>query len=265
MLHDRSISVVIPAFEEALHIGRVIATMPRFVDAIFVVDDSSRDGTREVAISAGDPRVKVIRHDTRRGVGAAISTGYAAALAASGPAGPEDAVAVMAGDGQMAPEDLAAVVMPIVRGQADYVKGERFWHHAVRGKMGLPRWIGGQVFSRLTSLAVGQRITDSQCGYTAISRRALVALDLRGLWPSFGYPNDLLGQVAARGFEIREVPVEPVYGDETSKLRFRHLPPFFFLIARAAVRRARRKSENVSPVRMTRPSRPLRRAEDVSP
>lgn len=257
MLHDRSISVVVPAFEEALHIGHVIATMPRFVDAIYVVDDASGDGTQEAALSCGDPRVKVIRHDCRKGVGAAISTGYAAAR--------EDAIAVMAGDGQMAPEDLAAVVMPIVRDQADYVKGERFWHRAVRGKMGFPRWIGGQVFSRLTSLAIGQPITDSQCGYTAISRRAMAALDLPGLWPSFGYPNDLLGQLAARGFRIREVPVQPVYGEEKSKLKLRHLPPFFFIIARAGLRRARSEERGTSPVGGTKRGESLHMAEDASP
>ena len=256
MLHERSIAVVIPAFQEALHVGRVVATMPRFVDAIYVVDDASTDGTGAVALSVGDPRVKVLRHETRKGVGAAISTGYEAAR--------DDAIAVMAGDGQMAPEDLAAVVMPIVRDQADYVKGDRFWHHGVRAKMGLPRWIGGQVFSRLTSIAIGQPITDSQCGYTAIARDALLALDLAGLWPSFGYPNDLLGQIAARGLRIREVPVQPIYGDETSKLKLRHLPPFFFLIARAGVRRARARKEAVSPIRTTRRSEPLRRAPDVS-
>lgn len=257
MLHDRTIGVVVPAFQEALHIGRVIASMPRFVDAIYVVDDASTDGTSEVALSIGDPRVKLLRHPTRKGVGAAISTGYAAST--------EDAVAVMAGDGQMAPEDLAAVVMPILRDQADYVKGERFWHHGVRGKMGLPRWIGGQVFSRLTSLAIGQPITDSQCGFTAIARETLAELDLAGLWPSFGYPNDLLGQIAARGFKIREVPVQPVYGDETSKLRLRHLPPFFFLIARAGYRRARPKRKRMSPIRMTSAPKPLRKVPDASP
>lgn len=257
MLHDRSIAVVVPALNEAGRIGRVIATMPRFVDAIYVIDDGSHDGTREAALSTGDPRVKVIRHDVRQGVGAAIRTGYREAV--------EEAIAVMAGDGQMAPDDLAAVVMPVVRDQADYVKGERFWHRGVRGKMGLPRWLGGQVFSQLTSLAIGQRITDSQCGYTAIARHAVEALDLAGLWPSFGYPNDLLGQLAVRGLRIREVPVQPIYGDEQSKLKLRHLPPFFFIIARAAVRRARAPEGSVSPVRTTPGPGPLRPREDVSP
>ena len=236
MLKNRVITVVVPAYQEEAHVGRVIRTMPSFVDHIIVVDDASLDRTSEVARRAGDGRVRIIRHVSRRGVGAAIATGYSAALALT--SSHEDAIAVMAGDGQMAPEDLEAVVSPVIDGGADYVKGDRFGEHGVRRAMGLPRWLGGQVFSRLTSLAVGQPVSDSQCGFTAISRRALLSLDLPGLWPSFGYPNDLLGQLGARGARVHEVPVRAIYGSEISKLRLRHLPPIFFLIARAAARRA---------------------------
>ncbi len=265
MLQGRSVFVVVPAFHEEAHIGRVIETMPHFVDRIIVVDDGSSDRTSERAheasarahaaaggrdgadehdrAHAGAPRTIVVRHPARRGVGAALATGYRTALevpvAEPGSDGGQDAIAVMAGDGQMHPDDLASVVLPIVRGAAEYVKGDRFGDPGVRGMMGWPRWIGGQVFSRLTSLAVGQTITDSQCGFTAISRRALQAIDLDGLWPSFGYPNDLLGQLAARRARIHQVAVRPVYGSEISKLRPRHLPPIFFLIGRAATRPAR--------------------------
>lgn len=233
MLQGRSVIVVVPAFREEAHIGRVVETMPRFVDRIVVVDDASDDRTGERA--RADARVLVVRHPVRRGVGAAITTGYRTALSLS--RHDSDGIAVMAGDGQMHPDDLASVVLPVVRGAADYVKGDRFGDPSVRALMGWPRWIGGQVFSRLTALAVGQPITDSQCGYTAISARALRGLDLDGLWPSFGYPNDLLGQLASRRAQIRQVPVRPIYGNEISKLRLKHLPPIFFLIGRAAVRR----------------------------
>ena len=147
----------------------------------------------------------------------------------------------MAGDGQMDPNELEAVALPIVTGAADYVKGDRFGDPTVRQSMGLPRWIGGQVFTRLTSAAIDQPISDSQCGFTALARGAALELDLAGLWPSFGYPNDLLGQLAARSLRVAEVPVRPVYGGETSKLRLRHLPPIFWLIGRAAVRRRFRR------------------------
>ncbi len=230
--------VVVPAFHEELHVGRVIETMPAFVDDIFVIDDGSTDRTGAVALATGDARVHVEPHPRPRGVGGALITGYGLALART--TRPTDALCVMAGDGQMDPDDLERVALPIVRGEADYVKGDRFGDSTVRQSMGLPRWIGGQVFTRLTSAAIGQRISDSQCGYTALSRGAALQLDLAGMWAGFGYPNDLLGQLKARDLRVAEVPVRPVYGDEVSKLRLRHLPPIFYLIGRAAVRRRRR-------------------------
>ena len=237
--------VVVPAFHEELHVGRVIETMPRFVDDILVIDDGSADRTGAVALATGDERVHVEPHPRPRGVGGALITGYRLALRRT--SRPTDALCVMAGDGQMDPNDLERVALPIVRGEADYVKGDRFRDPTVRRSMGLPRWIGGQVFTRLTSAAIGQRISDSQCGYTALSRAAAQQVDLDGMWPGFGYPNDLLGQLKALDLRVAEVPVRPVYGDEVSKLRLRHLPPIFYLIARAAVRRRR----SMSPRRTT--------------
>lgn len=237
MLEGSRVVVVVPAFREEVLVGRVVRTMPLFVDRVLVVDDGSDDATGERALAVGDPRVTVLRHDVRKGVGAALTTGYRAALELT--ERDTDAICVMAGDAQMDPDDLAAIAGPIVGGEADYVKGDRMGQPGVRRSMGTPRWVGGKVFSRLTGLAVGVPIHDSQCGYTALSRAAVGGLDLTGLWPSFGYPNDLLGQLAARKMRIAEVPVRPVYGSEVSKLRLRHLPPIFFLIARAAVRARR--------------------------
>jgi len=235
MLEGSRVVVVVPAFREEAHVGGVVRSMPAFVDRMIVVDDGSDDATSARARDAGDPRVVVLRHPRRRGVGAALTTGYLEALRLTDR--PTDALCVMAGDGQMDPGDLRQVALPVVRGEADYVKGTRFRDAEVRASMGLPRWIGGQVFSRMTALAIGHPITDSQCGFTALARGAAEALDLPGLWPSFGYPNDLLGQVAARGQRIAEVPVRPIYSGQDSKLRLRHLPPIFWLIGRAALRR----------------------------
>lgn len=237
MLAGSRVVVVVPAFLEEAHVANVIATMPSFVDSIVLVDDGSVDRTSERARSVGDTRLYIERHPQRRGVGAALTTGYRRALMLT--ERPTDALCVMAGDGQMRPDELEAVALPVVRGLADYVKGDRFGDPAVRRSMGMPRWIGGQVFTRLTSAAIGQRISDSQCGFTALARGAALQLDLDGLWPSFGYPNDLLGQLAARNLRVAEVPVTPTYGAETSKLRLRHLPPIFWLIGRAALRRRR--------------------------
>lgn len=234
MLEGRRIVVVIPAFEEERHVGGVVATMPAFVDAMVVVDDGSGDRTSETALAVGDARVVVERHPERRGVGAALTTGYRRAIELT--SSPRDALCVMAGDGQMDPHDLERVARPIVMGDADYVKGDRFGDANVRQSMGIGRFVGGHTFTRLTSLAIGQRISDSQCGFTALARHAAEELDLEGMWPGFGYPNDLLGMVKARKLRVKEVPVRPIYGNQTSKLRLRHLPPILYLIGRAAVR-----------------------------
>jgi glycosyltransferase involved in cell wall biosynthesis len=209
--------------------------MPDWVDAVVVVDDASRDGTAEAAHGVGDARVEVLRHERNRGVGAAIATGYRRAAATAG--GARDAFVVMAGDGQMDPRDLSGLVDPITRGEADYVKGDRFrWRDGMRAFPPV-RLLGGLAFSWATSRAIGVPVSDSQCGYTALAREACTRLDLDALWPGYGYPNDLLSQLALRGLRIAEAPVRPVYADEVSRLRARHVPVMAALVARAWVRR----------------------------
>lgn len=227
--------VVVPAWNEALRIGRVVGTVPEWVDEIVVVDDASQDGTAAAALAAGDPRVVVETHPANRGVGAAIVTGYRRACAS--PGAPRDAFAVMAGDGQMDPRDLRAVVEPVTTGVADYVKGDRFHRAAGPSTMPFSRRIGGLAFSWATSRAIGRPISDSQCGYTAVSRAACESLDLGAVWTGYGYPNDLLSMVTLRGLRIVEVPVRAVYAGEVSRLRARHLPVVAALVLRAWCRR----------------------------
>jgi len=232
MLSRSVVAVVVPAYNEARLLAVTLATMPDFVDLIVVVDDASGDDTARVAALTGG-RVRVERHAQNRGVGAAIATGYRAAVQAGA-----DVIAVMAADAQMHPDDLAAVALPVVLGDVDYVKGDRLAHPEVRRIMPRARRWAGRVLSWLTRVAAGLPVlSDSQCGYTAISARAVAGLGLDRLYPRYGYPNDLLGMLAAGGFTIRDVPVRPVYGDERSGVRPWHVLIILALIARIAVRR----------------------------
>ncbi|MCC6524373.1 MAG: glycosyltransferase family 2 protein [Polyangiaceae bacterium] len=226
--------MIVPARDEAARVGEVCRTMPAFVDHIVVVDDASRDATADRA-RAADPRVELVRHARNRGVGAALVTGYRRALALGA-----DVAAVMAGDGQMAPAELERVVGPVVAGAADYVKGERLSHPDVRRRVPAVRYWGLRALAPLASLATGLDVTDSQCGYTAVSRAALAAIELDALWPRYGYPNDLLARLALAGQRIVEVPVSPLYHGGKSGLRPRHFAVMLGLIARGAVRRAGR-------------------------
>jgi len=230
MWQSAKVAVVVPCFREARLIERTLAGMPAFVDLIVVVDDASDDGTSAVVLGARDPRVELVVHAQNRGVGAAIVSGYRAALAADC-----DVLVVMAGDAQMAPEDLLRVVEPVALGHASYVKGNRF-QHSRRSDMPLARRIAGRILAIATRLATGLAVDDCQCGYTAISRSAALGLPLEDLWPRFGYPNDLLGMLAARALSVVEVPVRPVYGDERSGVRAWHALSILVLIARRYLR-----------------------------
>lgn len=230
MFQGHRVAVVVPAHNEALLIGRVIDTMPDWVDVVVVVDDASTDATAAVVSAKDDVRVRLVRHVRNKGVGAAIATGYVEAM------GQADVVAVMAGDGQMDPADLEAVIEPVVSQRASYCKGVRTWHPR-RAEMPILRRWGTQGLAWLTGKALRiERLADSQCGYTAIASRVVGELDLQGLWPRFGYPNDLLGQLRQRGIAIAQVPVRPVYATERSELRARHGAVILWLIARAAYR-----------------------------
>lgn len=232
MIDSRRIAVVIPAKNEARFVGAVVRTLPSFVDRAIVVDDGSEDDT---AAAARDARsdVIVIRHATSRGVGGAIVAGYRRALEDGA-----DVVAVMAGDGQMDPCELRDVVDPVVAGAAGYVKGNRLRHPDVWRAMPFRRLVGTAVLGVLTARVTGLAVGDSQCGYTAIGRAALQRLDLDAIWTGYGYPNDLLAALARAGVVVREVTVRPVYGDEDSGLRARHVGRILWILGRAARMRA---------------------------
>ena len=237
MRGDAHIAVVIPAFREASRIGAVVGTVPDWVDVVVVVDDASADETSSEAVHAGAAwtgasarRFELVRHSHNRGVGAAIVSGYRRAIAAGA-----DVLAVMAGDGQMDPGDLARVVAPIVAGRADYVKGNRF-QHGERRHMPLARRVAGKGLALATRIATGLAVDDSQCGFTAIAASTARTLPLDDLWPRYGYPNDLLGLLAAARCRVEEVPVRPIYAGEPSGIRFWHAGVILALIARRWLR-----------------------------
>lgn len=203
------VAVVVPAFNEARKIAATVASIPDFVDDIFVIDDASTDDTSAHANVARSTPVQVVRHDQNRGVGGAIATGYRRALAAGA-----DIAVVMAGDGQMDPADLPALLAPIADGVADYVKGNRFKHPEIWSAMPRSRIVGNVLLSAATRVTSGYtHVFDSQCGYTAIHRRALEAIDLDVLWARYGYPNDLLSRLYVAGVRVVDVPVRPIYGE----------------------------------------------------
>jgi glycosyltransferase involved in cell wall biosynthesis len=227
MFEGKRIGVVVPAYNEETLICRVIETMPQFVDRVYVVDDCSKDGTCECVApfllqDATRNRVDLVRHAINQGVGAAIVTGYKKALEEG-----IDVVAVMAGDAQMDPTELERVVSPIVRGETDYVKGNRLFTGEAWHLIPKYRYLGNAFLSLLTKVASGYwHVADSQTGYTAISAKTLRLLPLDSLYPRYGYPNHLLVLLNIFDQRVKDVPVSPVYNiGERSGIRLRKVIP----------------------------------------
>ncbi|MBU0516628.1 MAG: glycosyltransferase family 2 protein [Proteobacteria bacterium] len=223
MRYDKKIAVVIPAFNEERQILKVLETMPDFVDAMVVVDDCSRDRTVEVVErhrTERDERVVLIRHETNRGVGAAIGAGYKWVRDNA-----YDVAVVMAGDFQMDPADLDKIVRPVARGRAEYSKGNRLFTGDAWRQIPKIRYFGNSALSLLTKLASGYwHVADSQCGYTAISLRALRRLDLDAIYARYGMPNDFLVKLNIAGCRVVDVAVKPVYRvGERSGIRIRRV------------------------------------------
>lgn len=237
MWHGAKVAVIVPAYQEERIILRTLRRLPSYVDHIYVVDDASTDATIDRVEACRDPRLTLLRHAQNRGVGAAILTGYQAALA-----GGSDLLAVMAADDQMDPQELPALLGPVWCGAFDYAKGNRFLHPDVVHMPRLRRW-GSQLLSALTRSVTALDVDDCQCGFTVLSSLAARGLPLAELWPRYGYPNDLLGMLAAAGCRVADVPVRPVYADEDSGLRAYHALIIIGVIARRW-RRSRGSARN---------------------
>ena len=209
MFRSLRVAAVVPAFNEELKLAATVLSIPDLVDHVLVVDDASADGTFWEAVRLRRRGLEVVRHARNRGVGAAIETGYRRALELG-----VDVAVVMAGDGQMDPADLPALLAPIAEGRAHYAKGNRFRDAGVWRAMPKTRLAGNLALSLATRITSGYRhLFDSQCGYTAASRQALEVIGRQGLFPRYGYPNDLLARLNAAGLTVEDVPVRAVYGE----------------------------------------------------
>jgi glycosyltransferase involved in cell wall biosynthesis len=218
MFKEKIISVVVPAHNEQKLIQKVLQELPHWIDHIIVIDDHSQDATSDKVHERmeTDSRIVLIRHEENRGVGAAICTGYKASLEKG-----VDIAVVMAGDAQMDPADLESLIRPVALEGVDYVKGNRLFEGKAWDIIPRHRYIGNSILSLLTKIASGYwHVADSQCGYTAISKKAMELVDLENIYSRYGMPNDLLVKLNIAECSVRDVPVRPVYNiGEVSEIR----------------------------------------------
>lgn len=229
------IAVVIPSYRVKRQILDVIAGIGEECSEIYVVDDKCPEGSGHfVAAHVKDPRVSVIYNEENRGVGGAVMAGYQAALANGA-----DIVVKVDGDGQMDPRLIPHFVGPILAGNADYTKGNRFYSIFNVRTMPSTRLLGNAILSMLTKLSSGYwNLFDPTNGYTAIHEVALRQLELNDISERYFFESDMLVGLGRIHAVVVDIPMEAVYGGETSNLKiWRILTEFWSKHFKAIIRR----------------------------
>jgi len=200
--------VFIPAFNEEKKIGEVILGIPRKISGfdkveVLVIDDGSHDKTVDVAMNAGAD--KIVSHTTNMGVGATFMTGIRNCIAMNA-----DVAVIIDADLQFDPKDIPKLTVPILNNQLDVVLGSRWLDKKVNG---IPKrkLIGNKIFTKIMSVAAGQKFTDTQSGFVAYSKDALMNITVIN---DFNYSQEAILDLKFKGFRLGEISVSVKYFKE---------------------------------------------------
>lgn len=215
-LRNSRVWIVIPCYKVKAHILRVLEAVPDWVEGVVCVDDKCPEGSADFIEShVVDPRVVVLRLPKNRGVGGAVMAGYAEAERR----GARTLVKVD-GDDQMDLAYLPQLVAPILLGEADYTKGNRFTSLSHITEMPRIRIFGNAALSFLAKLSTGYwNIFDPTNGYTAIESSIIARLASRRVAQRFFFETDVLYHLGTLRAVARDVPIPAKYGDEVSNLK----------------------------------------------
>jgi glycosyltransferase involved in cell wall biosynthesis len=200
------VQALIPAFNEAATIAKVVAGVSPHVAAVCVIDDGSTDGTAEAARRAG---ADVLSNPGDRGKGTAVRAGLARVLE-----GDCTHVLLLDGDMQHLPEEAPLLIAAAMRTGVDVVLGERRFD---RLAMPASRYHANRIGSLALSKFVGVPIRDTQCGFRLFKLDALRGVRLRAR--GYDIETEMLVKLTRRGARIASVPITAVYAGQRSKLR----------------------------------------------
>jgi len=220
MYREKKIALVIPAYNEERLIKPTLETVSDLVDRIYVVNDASTDATATVVeeLSQHDSRIVLITHEKNSGPGQGIITGYKRSAAEG-----YDIAVVVGGDNQMPLDQMAQFLDPLIDGEADYTKGNRFiFLPDTLAKMPKTRLLGNIIITGLTKISSGYyKIMDVVDGYTAITKRVIDLIDWDKAWKGYGYPMDFLIRLNAYGLKVKDIPRSSIYlkGERQSQIK----------------------------------------------
>ncbi len=227
------IAVVVPCFRVENEIENVILSIPGYVRHIIAVNDASPDRTGEILdrLRSRDARVIIVTHRQNQGVGGAMISGFERALELGA-----EVVVKMDGDGQMSASDIPALVAPLIRGKADYAKGNRFWDFRALRQMPLLRRVGNLGLSFLVKAATGYWNCFDPCnGFLAIRADVLEHIPLHKVHRSYFFETSMLSNLGLLNAVVQDVPLPARYANEVSSLSVRKVlwefPPRLAVLA----------------------------------
>lgn len=230
----QSIAVVIPCYKVQDSVLDVIARIGPEVERIYAIEDACPQGTYEALLKCPDSRLVILRNEANLGVGGAVMLGYAQAM--------HDNMTIVVkidGDGQMNPELIPVFAAPILRGEADYTKGNRFYELEQIHRMPVLRVIGNAALSFFTKVSSGYwDLFDPTNGYTAIHTAVLKKLPLQKISKRYFFESDMLFRLNVIRAVVEDIPMDAKYGVEVSNLRIYKV--FFEFLYRHSVNFLRR-------------------------
>ncbi|MDI9238741.1 glycosyltransferase family 2 protein [Lysobacter sp. LF1] len=217
---NSGIAVVIPSYKVVKHIEAVIASIGPEVDVIYCVDDACPAGSGDfIEREIKDLRVRVLRNSTNLGVGGAVMTGYRQAVVDGA-----RVIVKIDGDGQMDPALLPGFVAPILAGEADYTKGNRFWDLSEITRMPALRRIGNLGLSFMAKASTGYwDVFDPTNGYTAIHASVAERLPYDSISRRYFFETDILFRLNTMRAVVVDIPMDAKYGDEVSGLKISNI------------------------------------------
>ncbi|MEY2816982.1 MAG: hypothetical protein RL275_445 [Chloroflexota bacterium] len=230
------LAVVIPAYRTENEILDVLQGIPTFIRYIIVVDDASPDSSANLVAAAAkrNKRIVLVRHEKNQGVGGAMVTGFKKALDLGA-----EIVIKLDGDGQMDPRYIPALITPLIAGEADYAKGNRFRDFSALRQMPFVRRIGNLGLSFLTKAATGYwNIFDPTNGYFAISADVLAQLPLDRIDKGYYFETSMLSRLYLLDAFVQDVTIPARYRNEVSSLSIKRvLFEFPYKLTRTLIKR----------------------------
>ena len=200
MMDDKTVAIVIPAYNESEVIAEVIQEIRDAGEyRIVVVDDGSSDATYQAAKACAG--VVALRHRINRGKGAPTKTGIMAANRLGA-----DIIVTMDGDGQHDPTDIRALIQPIREKACDVVLGTR---PKVKGEMPYIKIIANRIGNIVTWLLYGMHVSDSQSGFRAYSHFAASIIDTKA--DKYEYDSKVIREINNNRLRFTEVPIQVRY------------------------------------------------------